>query len=187
MKELSNKISLRKDRKNLYIELIVKSSSVARFGLLILCILVTIVLLYFMFFIAKNNEFDEGTILPFLVILGVDIWLVRNYLWNRYGKEYLIISKKSFSYYYDYGLIQTKKTTFKCNDLVIKIVKLNEEHKKSTLAFFRFNEENDLQEEMHPTSVYIPDKDVNYLINEIYNFLEIDIEQHKDFGGFHYN
>ncbi|MFY7669806.1 hypothetical protein ACOSP6_01830 [Tenacibaculum sp. MEBiC06402] len=187
MKEFSNRVSLRKDRKNLYIELLVQSSAIARFALLILCFLVASVLFYFMFFIAKNSEFNQETIIPFLFLLGVNVWLIRSYLWNRYGKEYLIISKKSFSYYYDYGLIQTKKTTFKCNELTIKIVKLNSEHTKSTLAFFRFNEENDLQEEMHPTSVYIRDEDINYLVNEIYNFLDIDIEKDEDFGGFHYN
>lgn len=187
MEEIRNTIAIRKDRRNIYIELQVQSSAIARFGLLILNLLVFSVLIIFMFTLGKNNDFSEETVIPFLFLLGINIWLIRNYLWNKYGKEYLIISKNTFSYYYDYGIMQTRRTSFDCKDLSIAIIKLNSAHKKGTLSFMNYNEKNNLQEEVHPTSVYISDDDIFLIISEVYNFLGIDINTEHDAGGFHYN
>ncbi len=187
MKEFVNKVAIRKDRKNIYIELSVDSSSAARFGLLVLIFLITCFLFFFMFFIADNNDFNESFLIPFIGILAIDIWFIRSFLWNKFGKEYFIISKKSFSYYYDYGIIQTPKKSFKCNELTINVEKVFEDDVKGKLLFLNYNEETDLREEIHPSSVVIPDSEIDYVIREIYSFLDIKIEEEKNFGGFHYN
>ncbi|TCI85329.1 hypothetical protein [Tenacibaculum sp. M341] len=187
MKDLSNKVSLRKDRKNLYIELAVSSSTGARIALLALSILILLFLFYFMFFIADHNEMSADSFVPFLGILGLDIWFIRSYLWNKFGKEYLIISKKTFGYYYDYGILQTRRETFKCSELSVNYVKLSENHPDGKLVFLNYNEETNIQEEIHPTSIVITNEECEYLIREIYSFLDINIEEDKDSVGFHYN
>jgi len=106
-------------------------------------------------------EWIPGLLLLNMVIL---FFLSRYTLWNIYGKEYLIISAKSFSYQHDYGFFRTNNTTKSINKLALKVtaIKQDGDEKWLRLLFHSYDSLN-LPVEIYSMSFYIPQHEIEHL------------------------
>jgi len=122
-----------------------------------ICLIILIVFVIALFSTVESEEIG-GMLIPGLIITIFLIGLPSKYLlWNIYGKEELIVSSKSISWSYDYGILKTNLKTLKFNRLGIGFEKVNSINDKELgkLLLFNYNEENNLPELIHETTVLI--------------------------------
>lgn len=69
----------------------------------------------FIFLFTDFKGIPFGILISFILSGLVSVFLLRLYLWNKYGKEVFVIKDNSFIYYYDYKLFKDhhKEITFK--------------------------------------------------------------------------
>lgn len=92
-------------------------------------------------------------------------------LWNFYGKELIIISKKSLSYNYDYGFYKTRLNIIPINQLRVYTENITDKKNVlSKIAFTDYSAEDDLPEDIHKTTLYLKANEAENLIGMINTF-----------------
>ncbi|WP_029906563.1 hypothetical protein [Prevotella sp. 10(H)] len=76
-------------------------------------------LLIMSFIIADDESLVFGYFISLLIFWGVSSYLLRLYLWNRYGREIFIINKESLEHYFDYKLFKDNRKEIRYNKLKI--------------------------------------------------------------------
>jgi len=177
---MQNTYSKRFDGINLYLEFTVKTKLV---GKLVLSLFIILCFVAFVYLVLLSFPINDDVIIPIVIFTIVIIaFPVRYLIWNCYGKEYLIINKKTLSYYYSYYLINTMLKTKKYNEIsiAIEIVKENEEGKFGRLVFLDTNKETSLPDFLFQTSVLLKYDDLEIIRKNIFDlffnedFKEID-------------
>jgi len=153
---LDNKLKLNTDGTNVYATLYVKAR---RPGLIILTV-INLLLISLVIFFASTVQLDQNPSVIFpLIIFGllIIVFPLRYLLWNSYGKEQLIITKKSLSFSYDYGLFQTNLKTFEHNRLGLAFEEVRKSDCQSIgrLMFIRYDEKTDLPETIYQTTILL--------------------------------
>jgi hypothetical protein len=95
-----------------------------------------------------------------LITILILVFLVRYTLWNFYGRENLIITKKAFSYQHEFGFFKTSQKTIKIDNRVV--LEPHEQGqfrgaKQWQLNFISYREDDDLPFVLYAMSLYIPD------------------------------
>lgn len=154
---MKNKASIHFNGINVSVELNVQSKLIGKIALASLILLV----LLFLGYILNSLEEKEiiKAIFPILIISFFIIYFpVRYLLWNLFGKEMLVVTRKTIAFSYDYGIVSTNLKTISFNNLAtkIEIVKEIDNIKLGKLVFINYNEADDLPEFLYETSILIP-------------------------------
>ena len=113
---MRNVIDINSDGINIYLTLEVKTSKIIKI-LLIIVLFFIVVLLGFLLSILNIKE-EPKLLFPMIIIpILVFYFLVRYVLWNLFGKETIVINRKSISSSLDYGLYKTNLKTVLVNRL----------------------------------------------------------------------
>lgn len=96
-----------------------------------------------------------------LVTILILIFLIRYTLWNFYGRENLIITKKALSYQQEFGFFKTPQKTVKIYNRVV--LEPHEQGqfkgiKQWQLNFVSYREDDDLPFVLYAMSLYVPDE-----------------------------
>lgn len=170
LNEMKNYYIKKTDGINLYLELNIKTQLFGKV-LLLICILMAFVPILFLAYDShKNPESTSDFVFPALIIVGlIIIFPVRYLIWNCYGKEFIVINKKSISYNYNYKIISTNLKTIKIDHLgtFIEIVKEDNGTQYGKLLFYNYDNETNLPEFVFQTTVLL---DIN-MLQEIENTL----------------
>ena len=192
MHNFNNNILISKDRLNLYLSFKVKSSRIGRLILLILSTLMMLFSIFLMFFLS-DLKLDFKAFLMFCCLLGINYLLIKYYLWNKYGEERLVISKRAVSFTYYFGFFETRIESFQYNELELLFEEIKRDKNNNRLGkliFYSQNEKTGILELLHPTSVMLNEEVCRAIIEEVYIFLDYkDNHQNYDynFDGFSFN
>ena len=185
---MKNSISLRSDGINVYATMSVKANII---GKIILSILVTLLVVFFVF-ITSSIELQEfgKAIIPLLLFFGILFFFTFRYLfWNLFGKEELVINTKTVSYCYDYGVIKTNLKTVHYNKLGTGFVscRVVDGVEFGNLKFYNYRKEDNLPDIIHQTSVLIDVQSINELYMLILQVYENEFFEKNNFIGFSIN
>lgn len=95
-----------------------KKALIPLFILSLLSILIPLVVLIYLMRSSEGLPF--GFVVSCVVFVLVFGYLMRLYLWNKYGREVYIIGKEEFILYYDYGYFKDNK--FHCRYKTINVL-----------------------------------------------------------------
>lgn len=89
--------------------------------------------------------------------------------WNVFGKEMLIINRKSISYQYHYGFIKNNLKTVTYQNLSVRFQTflIDKEKKLGKMYFYEESEKTGLPNLLHNTSIYILQSEYDIVIEEI--------------------
>lgn len=122
--------------------------------------LIFIVIFFFSYLLSSLDEKELiSAFIPILIVSALIIYFpVRYLLWNLFGKETLIISRKTVSFNYDYGFYSSNLKTIPFQNLAtkIEIIKEIDHVKLGKLILINYNEATDLPELLHETTILIP-------------------------------
>ena len=153
---MSNPIDIKTDGINVYVTIQVKSKSV---GKIILGVMIFFLFAAFSLFIFNlgNPEIRKAIFVVPLLFIVLIYFPVKYFLWNLSGKENLVLTTRSVSFNYDYGIILTPKKTVLYNRLGMEIqpVRYENETKLGKMIFYNYKTENNLPEVIHETTVLV--------------------------------
>ncbi|CAM1371890.1 hypothetical protein TPENAI_61260 [Tenacibaculum litopenaei] len=108
------------------------------------------------------DEKEFSSVLIIMILLFFLVGLPTRYLlWNVYGKELLVISKRSVSWCHDYGWVRTKWKTAVFSELILEVLEVRkvDEVEQYSIAFLDVDKETGLPVLIYETSVDISKKD----------------------------
>jgi hypothetical protein len=153
---MKNTIEIRSEGVNVYAELGVKASAV---GKVIVIVMLVFVIVAISLLLSTVKEEDIGSVLIPVFLIGslLIAFPVRFLIWNMFGKEILIITTKSISYQYDYGILKTNLKTISYDKLGTGFDKFksHEGIMKGYLIFYNYNKETNIPEPIHETTVLV--------------------------------
>lgn len=136
-----------------------------------LLLIVTLSLLILPFLFPIYFTF-ERIILIFIYLIAVILFPIKYAIWNVFGKEILILNKKSFSHQYNFGFISTNlKTISFGEDLTISFQELiiDKNEKFGKIYFYEDDEVTGLPKLIHNTSIRIPEDKYELIVREFKN------------------
>lgn len=167
---------------NLYVTLSVNSN---RIGLFLVAVFI---LGYFGFaisgFFVLDQDEMKGYVSVFLLFTVIMILMpIRYFLWNKFGKEHLIINTMTVSYQYDYGFFITrlKQKPFDRLGMRFESVRRDGEDDLGRLVFIDYPQKNPLPEPFHETTVLLTETQIDGLSNQI---LDLFYEEKSSESGF---
>lgn len=110
---------------NDYLKLEIRTSPINMFALGILlviglfCFIIPISIL-----LIPALEIGIGFVITLILFWGSSIFFIRNFLWNKYGKEVYEIGKSNLDYYYDYRLFKDNVKKVNLDNLKIGYCKI---------------------------------------------------------------
>jgi hypothetical protein len=178
-----NNFEIKNDGINVYVTFFVNSHPVGKILLTIFVVFLIGLLFYLPSTFSKEEISDY--IFPF-IIFGIIVFVFpfRYLLWNLFGKENLIISTKSLSYYRDYGVYRTNLKTLNHNRLGtgFECSRTYDNVKYGNLVFEKYNDETDVPEHLYTTSVVLNFESIEKIDKEISKIYEIKMDEEL---GFH--
>lgn len=97
-------------------------------------------------------------IIPAILLISALIYFPFRYiLWNIYGRENFIITTKSITYWYDYGIIRTNPNTIYLDNLGINFFKTQERDEAvlGQISFASKDEKSGLYNTVYTTTVLV--------------------------------
>lgn len=141
-----------------------RAPSIALYFMLSVAVTIFIIpLLVLIFLIIPDGQgVSFAFLIPWSIALFVSIYLLRLFLWNKYGREVFIIKKQIFVHYYDYKLFKDNRTEIKFKNLDVyfssrkgNLISINENYGKlpSSSAIYFSLDENVLESKIElPTT-----------------------------------
>lgn len=185
---MKNNYEISNDGINVYITLFVNSHFIGKTILTVFVLFLIGILCYLPFTVSEENISDS--IFPFLIFgILVFVFPVRYLLWNLFGKENLIINTKSISYSRDFGIYKTnlKTLNYKRLGTGFENTRTFENIKYGNLVFVKYNDENDLPEQIYSTSVVLNFESLEKIDQEISKIYEAKMDEEFDFHPFSLN
>ena len=172
---MKDQVYINSDGVNVYANIAVKAHPV---GKAILLPLVGLLCIAFILFACTTPVEDIARAIVPVLVLGAFIVFVplRYLLWNFLGKEYLIITSKTVSHAYHYGLFTTRLKSKNYGRLSMEFRPEREANgtELGKLAFINYNEVTGLPEELHRTTVLAPKEEIEALMAEIKKTLALE-------------
>lgn len=169
---MKNTVSIESDGINVYVHASVKINPFVKVFITVGAIAVFV--LFTMLITHIPHREVKAFIIPVLIMSFLLIYFVaRPVLWNLFGIETLIINTKTISYCYDYGILRTNLKTVKFHRLGTGYEKVRyfDKVEFGKLNFVDFKEEDNLQYQIHETTVLLPhDKivEIDEQISEVF-------------------
>jgi len=167
---MKNTVDIKSDGINVYITSNVQAN---KKGKIVLTILNSSVLIFYIWFISslKNEEAGKFLVPVVLMFIMFVFFPWRYWFWNFFGKEIIIINTKTITRHYHYGILQTNPKTLPHNRLATtyEFVRNFENEEFGRLHFISYNIDTNLPEALFQTSVIIPKKAINRIEMEIQN------------------
>jgi len=172
---MKNTIEIDTDGINVYAKLGVKANMIGKI------ILIALVFLILGSFATMTEEEEIGKlIIPLLIILTLIIaFPVRYLIWNIYGKEDLVVTTKTISHDYDYGIIKANIKTINFHRLGTGIETVQNENgiEKGHLIFYNYREVDNLPELIHETTILIETEKIHELDMAIRTIFENETKE----------
>jgi len=185
---MRNVVDISSDGINVYLSFVVKTNRILKV-LLVVVLLFVVVLLGFLFFTLDIKE-EPKLIFP-MVIIPVLIFylLIRYVLWNLFGKEVVIINRKSISSSLDYGLYKTNLKTVLVDRLGFRkeFVREFELIKYGNINFYNYNKLTNLPELIHSTSVELTLEEIINIHDKVSEIFIDDFNEENQFLSFSEN
>ena len=179
--KMKDKCVIRDDGINIYITLINVSRLIAKIGLIMMCIFLS--LPFFIIIIYGGSDTPGGAAFGLIIFLILYIVLpLRLTIWNLFGKEHLIINTKTFSYQHDYGIILTNLKTQKIDliGLGLNVIGQINDEDYGKLDISNFDKETDIPQLIYESSIYLTKSNFDTIIDNIKKIYEnVEVE---DFG-----
>lgn len=182
---MKNTTDINNDGVNLYVTLNVQSAAV---GKVVLLVLVLFLLSVSILLISTNGE-EENPQLSFAGLLFLVLTIafpMRYLLWNSFGKEIFIVTAKTISYCYDYGIIRTNLKTihYDCLATDFEVMRKDKQKEFGKITFTNYRAEDHLPQFMHQTSVFIDIRDYEAIIKEMGSLFTNEYDEGKEFFGY---
>ncbi len=183
---MNNRFEIHSDSTNIFISIAVRSKLI---GIVLLSFMIFVVLAAFILIISML-ELRGKDYIPFFTLLSLYLFFGLKYLlWNIFGIENLIINTKSISYYYDYGFFRsrTKTIIFYSLGTEISLFKNEEGEEMGSIHFYNFNQESNLPELIHKSTVLLTEEQLKEIEERLYNLFENEYFENIGFKGFSLN
>jgi len=131
-------------------------------------LLVAVVIAVIPFLFDGFKTVDSGMASLAFMILWI-LFPLKYAWWNVFGKEMLIINRKSISYQYHYGFIKNNLKTVTYQNLSARFQPflIDKEKKLGKIYFYEESEKTGLPNLLHSTSIYILQSQYDTVMEEI--------------------
>ncbi|WBV60775.1 hypothetical protein PFY12_01330 [Chryseobacterium camelliae] len=133
-------------------------------------ILLSLIVIAMFLPLLNTAKITVDKIMVFVVyIILMALFPLKYALWNVFGKETLVINRKSISYQYDYGFIRNNLTTTTYQNLSTHFQNflIDKEKTLGKIHFYEEDEKTGLPNIFHITSIYITQSQYEIIIEEI--------------------
>ncbi|WP_028890224.1 hypothetical protein [Tenacibaculum ovolyticum] len=185
---MRNVFDISSDGINVYLSLEIKTSRTLKV-LLVIVLLFVVVLLGFLFSALDIKEVPK-LILPMIIIpVLIFYFLIRYVLWNLFGKEVVIVNRKSISSGLDYGLYKTNLKTILIDRLGFgeEFVREFELVRYGNINFYNYNKLTNLPELIHSTSVELTLEEIINVHDKVSEIFMDDFNEENKFLSFSEN
>ena len=147
--------------------------------LCLMCIPVSVILIFLYQIIFNFQNWDISWFVGLILMICIVWYFLRLLLWNKGGREVLMISKNNMIHYSNYGWFTLGKTAYTYEDFSIRYWNISEENKMSEndLLDEKMNEEGsviigfEFKDRMIETSIDLPLKEARKTIRKIEAFM----------------